>query len=562
MNTSVRAQGAFVVAFTSSLVLPACVGQISPGPTPSDHAGATPARGEDRPVPAADPAAPWQETAGDVTGLPAWAHFPSGAPAPVPARIDRHRMPHLEQSLQRAFGPTFSLAGLPDDPYVANSQSLSAGLRVSQFFLREYLDRVATAAPAWVARHGKCATELAATACARDGARLFWAQTRAGELDPSVVAPLDAAIAAAAAKGASRDEVVQTAVLLVAAHPAFLFVIDGERPTQARRAYLDRVATLLWNEPVGDALLRAAEGRDLERDADRQAFVAVLAASPKIKQGVVRLVEEVTGVSQIATLAKEAAQFPFFTDTFRKELRAELTAFVDDAHVDGALPLPALFTRPARVSGAATGKVYGAAAATGAKFERVGLATHPAVIASLGEIQTRNLVKRGKQVLQTYFCFDPPPPPPGLDTTPPEAEGASPATFRQLVEQHSKDPTCASCHRFLDPPGFALEAFDPAGRATTEDGDRLDTSGTLRLPDAPPIAFGTAAELSRALANHSTVARCFVRHAFRAAFGTVEGEGQGPFLVSLNRRFEETNRDLAGLLTTIAAHPYFYARGR
>src|SRR4029453_7347198 len=51
------------------------------------------------------------------------------------------------------------------------------------------------------------------------------------------------------------------------------------------------------------------------------------------------------------------------------------------------------------------------------------------------------------------------------------------------MEQHRKNPSCASCHRVIDPVGFALENFDAVGAWRTRDGgtlgDPIDASGQL-----------------------------------------------------------------------------------
>ena len=52
--------------------------------------------------------------------------------------------------------------------------------------------------------------------------------------------------------------------------------------------------------------------------------------------------------------------------------------------------------------------------------------------------------------------------------------------MRERMEQHRVSPTCATCHKMMDPVGFALEAFDAAGAyRTTEAGRKLDLTGTL-----------------------------------------------------------------------------------
>jgi hypothetical protein len=54
-------------------------------------------------------------------------------------------------------------------------------------------------------------------------------------------------------------------------------------------------------------------------------------------------------------------------------------------------------------------------------------------------------------------------------------------SVRERLEEHRKNPVCASCHAQMDPLGFALEPFDAVGkwRMVAEGGSPLDASGAL-----------------------------------------------------------------------------------
>jgi hypothetical protein len=68
--------------------------------------------------------------------------------------------------------------------------------------------------------------------------------------------------------------------------------------------------------------------------------------------------------------------------------------------------------------------------------------------------------------------------------------------MRAQMEQHRANPVCATCHRLMDPVGFALENFDGVGRWRTIDaGAPIDASGVL--PDG--TAFRGLGELRQAL---------------------------------------------------------------
>jgi hypothetical protein len=134
---------------------------------------------------------------------------------------------------------------------------------------------------------------------------------------------------------------------------------------------------------------------------------------------------------------------------------------------------------------------YGIAGVYGTRFRKVpvtdpnrrGLLGHGSIL-SMTSVATRTSpVFRGKFVLSTFLNTPPPPPLPNVPSLEESAKGAAtkPKTVREQLELHRNSPTCAGCHRVIDPVGFALENFDPVGqwRATDADGGKLDTGGVL-----------------------------------------------------------------------------------
>ena len=104
-------------------------------------------------------------------------------------------------------------------------------------------------------------------------------------------------------------------------------------------------------------------------------------------------------------------------------------------------------------------------------------------ILSLTSVATRTSpVFRGKFVLSTFLNTPPPPPLPNVPTLEESnKERDAPKTVREQLERHRKNPSCASCHRIIDPPGFALENFNSVGqwRDATANGAAIDTGGVL-----------------------------------------------------------------------------------
>src|SRR5262249_15286532 len=96
-------------------------------------------------------------------------------------------------------------------------------------------------------------------------------------------------------------------------------------------------------------------------------------------------------------------------------------------------------------------------------------------------------VSRGKWILENLLGTPPPDPPPGvevnLEKDPKEVKVTS---LRQRMEAHRTNPVCASCHKIMDPIGFALENFDLVGTWRERDGGvPIDSSGVLA--DGTPL---------------------------------------------------------------------------
>ncbi len=134
-------------------------------------------------------------------------------------------------------------------------------------------------------------------------------------------------------------------------------------------------------------------------------------------------------------------------------------------------------------------KHYGIAGVTGDEYRKVSLAgtprggvvTQASVLAVTSNPTRTSPVKRGKWILETLLGAPPPPPPAGVEELKDDKPGAElTGTLRQRMEQHRANPSCASCHRRMDPLGFGLENFDAVGAWRTIDGkEPVDATGVL-----------------------------------------------------------------------------------
>jgi hypothetical protein len=112
--------------------------------------------------------------------------------------------------------------------------------------------------------------------------------------------------------------------------------------------------------------------------------------------------------------------------------------------------------------------------------ERAGFLSHGSILTVTSYPTRTSPVLRGKWVLNNLLGAPVPPPPPNVPSLPEKGAGGKPASVRERLEQHRKNPMCASCHSQMDPLGFSLENFDAIGRwRLTELGQPIDASGAM-----------------------------------------------------------------------------------
>jgi hypothetical protein len=166
-------------------------------------------------------------------------------------------------------------------------------------------------------------------------------------------------------------------------------------------------------------------------------------------------------------------------------------------------------------------------------------------------------VKRGKWVLGQLLCAEPPPPPPGVKPLAPEKVPTG--SFRQRLEQHRSDPTCASCHTSMDPIGFALEAFDAIGVERTLDaGFPIDTSG--ELPGG--VKIDGARDLAAAIAKDPRFVPCVTSKVFTYGLGRAPTPEDTPFLNHIGNESKARGRKLKDIIRLVAtSEPFRMRRG-
>jgi hypothetical protein len=201
--------------------------------------------------------------------------------------------------------------------------------------------------------------------------------------------------------------------------------------------------------------------------------------------------------------------FPEFDDelrvAFKQEMRLWFASLVREDR-----PVTELLTSDYTYVNERLAQHYGIPDVSGSRYRRVavnqperkGLLGKGGILLTTAYNNRTSPVLRGKWVLVNLLDMPPSPPPPNVPALEVEDEGGKALTLRQAMERHRANPVCASCHKLMDPIGFALEQFDAVGsfRTRYEEADaEVDASGVL----FDGSEFGNTQEFQQELLKHS-----------------------------------------------------------
>jgi hypothetical protein len=191
--------------------------------------------------------------------------------------------------------------------------------------------------------------------------------------------------------------------------------------------------------------------------------------------------------------------------------------------------------------------------------ERAGLLGQTLFLAVTAKPEDSSPTARGLFVREQFLCQHVPDPPPGVNTNLPPVTEAKPQTNRDRMSEHATNPSCATCHKLIDPIGFGLEKFDAVGARRDkytlqfstgrgEGGGRrnpprkidlgLDTKGYVT--GIPNSEFTSPAELGAVLAKSPQCQECVVKEYFRYVSGRLETPADRPLIRKLLEDFRSS----------------------
>jgi mono/diheme cytochrome c family protein len=262
--------------------------------------------------------------------------------------------------------------------------------------------------------------------------------------------------------------------------PANETIGDGELAT--------RLSFFLWaSSPDGELLKIAQQGR-FGAPGVLAAQVKRLLRDSRADAMSTRFAAQWLRLSDVDRMLPDALLYPYYDHSLGDAFVRETELFFDSIVRDDRSVLD-LLTADYSYVNERIAKHYGIPNVTGSAFRRVtvpeyrrGLLGHGSVLVLTSVADRTSPVMRGKWVMEVLLGSPPPPPPPNVPAL--EATNAAAAgkllSTRERMEEHRKNPACASCHRVIDPIGLALDNFDPTGKWRIKDNEvPVDSTGVL-----------------------------------------------------------------------------------
>lgn len=337
-------------------------------------------------------------------------------------------------------------------------------------------------------------------------------------------------------QGESFEQAIGIGLQSVLVSPNFLFRVEGEDPslpvnkgaegseTLSDVALASRLSFFLWASCPDDKLLDLASQGKLSKPKQLTRQTKRMLADPRSEALVRRFFGQYLGLGNLRDVDPDREQFPLWNDHLRDAVRKETELFcqelvrqdlsikelllgdftyvnprlaelygiefdgrnAEDMYYDG----PGFKRRP---SGSRRGRSFDRGLDRSGLYQdedrwirvatpanRRGVLTQSAVLTLTSNPTSTSPVKRGKWILENLLGDPPPPAPPNVPAFEETKKEHGDLSLREQLEIHRANPSCASCHRVMDPLGLGFENFDAIGRWRDKDGKHdIIASGEL-----------------------------------------------------------------------------------
>jgi len=308
--------------------------------------------------------------------------------------------------------------------------------------------------------------------------------------------------------GADFEQAMRTAYKAVLCSPHFLYLVEHPGKLDDY-AVASRLSYFLWRSAPDAELLAAARRGDLAKPDGLRQQTERLLRDPKSQRFVKDFLGQWLNLRDIEFTIPDQKLYPDYDSTLLHAMVGETEQFFTKILHENR-PLTDFLHSDWTMLNERLAKHYGIPGVVGPEFREVklpanshrgGLLSQASILKVSANGTTTSPVTRGAWVLERILGEPPPPPPPGIPGVEPDIRGAT--TIREQLEKHRTIATCAACHKVIDPPGFALEAYDVIGgyrdryRAVFTPGSKAET---IRISNRQ-VALGPKVDASGELAD-------------------------------------------------------------
>ena len=311
-----------------------------------------------------------------------------------------------------------------------------------------------------------------------------------------------------AAKGSFRQAHL-AAMLGILTSKNFYYIVEGEelskaatQDTKLRTTLSDyelatRLSYFLWSSMPDEQLFAAAKSGTLHEPEVLRAQVTRMLGDPKIEHFTESFPLQWLQLHRVGMFPPDEKLYPDYDLWLEKSMVLETTEFFrkvfnDDLSIRNFLDSDWTVVNPrlARHYGLPPLKKSGfQQVALAPEHHRGGLLTMGSILSLSSDGTRHRPVHRGVWVSEAIFGKTPPPPPANVEPIEPVPSDQLKATIRMQLEAHATNASCASCHKRIDPLGFAFENYDAIGRWRT-----TEKVATGRGENPPVNAVGKLAD--------------------------------------------------------------------
>jgi len=378
------------------------------------------------------------------------------------------------------------------------------------------------------------------------------------------------------------DDGIELAVRLLLASPQFL--VRGERePPSARpgqpyritdHELASRLSFFLWSSLPDDQLIDVASQGRLSQPAVLEQQVRRMLRDRRSDALITNFGQQLLYLRNLPATSPDGIFYPNWDDELRQSMKRESELFFDSI-IREDRNIVDLLTADYTFVNERLARHYGIPNVYGPRFRRVtlppemdyrrGLLGKGSFLAVTWTQNFRSSpVKRGVWVLENILGTPPPEPPPvvpPLEDT--KGEGGKVLTLREQMTLHRANPTCAACHKIMDPIGFALENLDADGSWRSKQGGEggVPIDAKAKLFDGQDVDGPVG--LRNALLRYSPqFVRMFVERMMTYAVGRGVEYADMPTIRAIARDAAKQDNRFSAIVLGVVKSPQFQMRVR